>query len=132
MFFIERNITIVSDDLLNYEQNEKFSNVSIFAVLNYFNLYEATAIYRKAWSALIDGGVLIVKHQMGIKETVEVNKISEELGTYYFSQYRALRDEIEIIRLAGFSDIKVDDIYPAEYNRFEDTHFYAIIARKFS
>jgi len=127
--FIETrgNVSVITSDLLDLNATEIFSTVTIFATLNYFNLFEATKIYRLAFQALQSGGRLIVKHQMGIDETVSI-----ELDEYYFSEYRTLTEEIEIIKLAGFSNVQTTDIYPPQYNRYDNTHFFAIVADKVS
>jgi aspartate racemase len=124
------NLKIINNDLIFFDPSEKFSTVTIFACLNYFNFFEATAIYRKAWKALSDGGTLIVKHQMGVNDTVLINRVSKELGQYYFSQYRSLRDEMAMLSLIGFSEIRSFDIYPADYNLHSNTHYFAITATK--
>lgn len=124
------HLKVINEDLISFETDDKFTTVTIFACLNYFNFFEAVSIYRKAWRALDAGGVLIVKHQMGLHDTVVVNRISEDLGQYYFSQYRALRDELTILELIGFSDINYFDIYPPEYNLHANTHYFAITAVK--
>ena len=130
--FIEprRHLDVVNADLLAFEPVRTYSTVTIFACLNYFNFFEASAIYRKAWAALAPGGTLIVKHQMGVKDTVLVNRISEELGQYYFSQYRSLADELTMLALTGFEDLRSFDIYPADHNLHTNTHYYAITATK--
>jgi aspartate racemase len=124
------NLSVVNADLLDFKPSRQFTTVTIFACLNYFNLLEASCIYRKAWDALEPGGTLIVKHQMGVKETVLINRISHELGQYYFSQYRALTDEMTMLKLAGFENTVSFDIYPPDHNHHVNTHYYAITATK--
>lgn len=124
------HLEVLNADLLEFRPARCYTTVTIFACLNYFNLFEASAIYRTAWAALAPGGTLIVKHQMGVKDTVLVNRISEELGQYYFSQYRSLADELTMLALVGFEELRSFDIYPADYNLHSNTHFYAITATK--
>jgi aspartate racemase len=125
------NLITINEDLLSFQPKYLSSTVTIFACLNYFNFYEASAIYRTAWHALLPGGKLIIKHQMGINETVVINRVSEDLGQYYFSQYRTLSDEKTMIALAGFKNILSFDIYPADFNPHTNTHYYAITADKY-
>jgi len=124
------NLQVVNEDLMEFEADRLFSVVTIFACLNYFNLFEAREIYKKAWTSLSPGGVLITKHQMGVRDTVVVNRISVDLGQYYFSQYRTLKDEMMMLELIGFKNIRSFDIYPAEYNLHDNTHYFAITASK--
>lgn len=127
---VASNLTIINSDLLDFYPSQEYDAVTIFACLNYFNFYEAIKIYDIAWRALKPGGKLIVKHQMGKAETVVVSKIIEDLGGYYFSQYRSLNDEVCMISNVGFLNVEVFDIYPSEFNRFDNTHFYALVASK--
>lgn len=122
------HLEVLNADLMAFRPTRRYTTVTIFACLNYFNFFEASAIYRKAWEALAPGGILIVKHQMGVKDTVLVNRISEELGQYYFSQYRALADELTMLSLVGFQSLRSFDIYPADHNLHTNTHYYAITA----
>jgi hypothetical protein len=96
--------------------------------MNYFNTDEATTVYKKAKSFVKLGGTLVVKNQFGVKEDVTVAGFSEEIGRNYYSNYRHVDSEVALLGLLGFKNIEVTDIYPAEFNRWENTHFYAITA----
>jgi aspartate racemase len=126
----KQNLKIINADLLEFYTKMQYSVITIFGVLNYFNLFEATKIYRAVYNELNCGGTLIIKHQMGINSTLEINGFSAELDSYYYSQYRTLSEEIAILSLVGFRKIRSFDIYPKEYNRFKNTHFYAIVCCK--
>ena len=54
----------------------------------------------------------------------------KELQSYYFSYYRDLEKEKELLKEIGFKIKQVVDIYPKEYNRWNNTHFYAIVCEK--
>lgn len=127
--FIKRtdNLKVINEDLNIFDVAEKFDLVTIFGVMNFFNRTEAERIYQKARSWIRPAGTLIVKHQMGCTEDVIVDGYSKELGTDYYSEYRWLQHEIDLIRQAGFSIKEVVDIYPKEYNRWDNTHFYALV-----
>ena len=73
---------------------------------------------------------MIVKNQFGLHEDVTVDGFSEELQENYFSQYRYIDKEIRLLREVGFNNIEVVDIYPKECNRWDNTHFYALVAEK--
>ncbi len=125
------NLRIIHEDLLSLELSEEsFDMISIFGVMNYFNKDEANVIYKKAHKFLKLNGTLIIKNQMGITEDVTVNGYSKELNTNYYSNYRYIKNEIKLLEEVGFSFIKDFDIYPSEYNRWNNTHFYAITAKK--
>jgi len=125
------DVNIINADLLSLQLDDKdFDILSLFGVMNYFNDQEALAIYRNAHSYLQSGGELVVKNQFGVQEDVIVSGFSEEIGTDYFSNYRQVDKEISMLTDCGFSDIQCFDIYPAEYNRWPNTHFYALSAIK--
>ena len=122
-------IRIINEDILNLQLSldHKYDIVSLFGVMPYFDYDEAILIYDKVKKYIKDDGILIVKNQFGVKEDVVVNGFSEELKTNYYSEYRHVEKEKNILIEKGFSNVEVIDIYPAEYNRWDNTHFYALI-----
>ncbi len=131
--FIEarENLRVINEDLLEVELEEScYDIVSLFGVMNYFNLDEAKEIYKKAYAALKPGGTIVVKNQFGLKEDVVVEGYSQELQTDYFSHYRQVDSEMELLKKTGFRDIEKIDIYPAKYNRWDNTHFFALVGHK--
>ncbi len=124
------NIEVINVDLLEFKADCCFDYVSLFGVMNYFNKEEAISIYEKALYSLKEEGKLIVKNQMGIDDDVVVDGFSEELQTNYYSEYRHIDKEIELLKSIGFRNIEVVDIYPKEYNRWDNTHFYALVCEK--
>ncbi len=125
-------IKVINEDLLTFEitDDSLFDIVSLFGVMNFFDNVETKMIYSKIYSYLADDGVLVVKNQMGIKNDVIVNGFSEELKTNYYSEYRHVDSEITLLGDIGFVDIEKIDIYPPEYNRWDNTHFYALVCHK--
>ncbi len=125
-----KNITIVNDNIFSYKTNKKFDIVTIFGSMHYFNKDEAEKIYSLVFSLLNNNGVLIIKNQFGVKEDVVVSGYSEEQKTNYFASYRHIDKETLLLENIGYKNIKVVDIYPPEANRWDNTHFYAIVAEK--
>ena len=124
-------IQILNQDLLELNiENSIADIVSLFGVMNYFNVKEATIIYKKSFNSLKEDGLLIIKNQMGIYEDVTVNGFSDELQTNYYSNYRYINKEIKLVESLGFTFIQKINIYPKEYNRWENTHFYALVFKK--
>jgi len=124
-------VTIINTDLLELTlADSEFDITSLFGVMNCFNFIEAETIYRNIHSYLKTGGQLVVKNQFGVEDDVTVSGHSEEIGTEYFSNYRHIDKEIALLEFCGFSDIQSFDIYPADYNRWENTHFFALTATK--
>lgn len=127
----DSNVNVINANLIGLELNDdNFDILSLFGVMNYFDDQEAESIYRNIHRYLKMGGELIIKNQFGVKEDVIVNGYSEEIGCDYFSNYRQLDKEIHMLKSCGFDNIECFDIYPAEYNRWDNTHFYALTANK--
>lgn len=74
------------------------------------------------------GGKIIIKNQFGIDKDVTINKYSTEQKAHYYSQYRHIDKEIKILKTLGYKNPTKFDIYPSEGNRWNNTHFYAIVA----
>ena len=123
-------ISVINMDLLELKIDEAFDYVSLFGIMNFFNHAETKHIYEKVGKILKNDGTLIVKNQMGVAEDIIVDDYSEELNTYYYSMYRQVDEEINLLNEIGFSNIEKIDIYPPEFNRWSNTHFYALICRK--
>ncbi|MBF7073116.1 class I SAM-dependent methyltransferase [Glaciecola sp. MH2013] len=122
-------VTVINADVLEFETEPHSADiVSLFGVMNYFNKEEATRVYKKAQAFIKPTGMLVIKNQLGVDEDVTVAGFSEEIGRNYYSNYRHIDSEVQLLASLGFKNIEVCDIYPAEYNRWENTHFYAITA----
>ena len=130
-FIIESpNLKVINIDLMKFKTNRTFDYVSLFGVMNYFNQDEAVNIYKKILILLKEDGKLIIKNQMGISNDVIINGFSKELQANYYSEYRHIDKEIQLLKDIGFINIEVIDIYPKEFNRWENTHFYALVCEK--
>lgn len=124
------HITIVNADILSFDTGERFDTVILFGVMNFFSREEALSIYRKVFRFTRPGGHMIVKNQMGMSGDVIVDRFSEELQQDYYSEYRSVASETSLMREAGFEVLRVDDIYPDEFNRWPNTRFKAILSQK--
>ena len=125
-----RNVTIINEDIMDFNTKELVNIVSLFGVIQYFNRDEAKIIYSNIYNTLPDNGILVVKNQMGIFEDVIIDGWSDELQANYFSEYRNVNTEIKLLEDLGFKEIEKVDIYPPEYNRWNNTHFYALVCKK--
>ena len=125
----EPHVELIHADLSAFEASDKYDLVTIFGVMNFFNRDEALRLYRKAVHWIKPGGMLIIKHQMGVQEDVLVDGYSEELGAQYYSEYRWVRHEMQLVAEAGFTVDEPVDIYPSAFNRWPNTHFYALVCR---
>ncbi len=123
------NLRVINSDLLVFAETERFDRITIFGVMNFFNEKEAAAIYQKARNCMKPDGLMLVKHQMGCDGDVTVDGYSQELDTNYYSEYRWFKNEVKLINQAGFDVIETVDIYPPEFNRWNNTHFYALVCR---
>jgi SAM-dependent methyltransferase len=126
--FIDKRIKVIEADLKEFDFNLKFDIVTLFGVMNYFSFDEARELYERIFNSF--NGIMIIKNQFGVNDDVVVDGFSEELNSYYFSEYRYIEKEINLLKNIGFKIKEVVDIYPKEYNRWENTHFYAIVCEK--
>ena len=124
------NILIHNCNIFDYKTDKFFDIVTSFGTMHYFNENEAFEIYKIVYSMLKVGGKFIIKNQFGIYDDVDVSGYSEEQKTEYFAQYRYIDKEINMLKGIGFKNISKYDIYPAEINRWDNTHFWAIAMEK--
>ncbi len=122
------NIQIVNESIFDFATDKIFDLVTIFGSMHYFNKEEAKRIYLIVKNLLKTNGKLIIKNQFGVKEDVTVAGYSEEQKTDYYAQYRYILGEVKLLESLGFKNIETFDIYPPEVNRWDNTHFYAIVA----
>jgi len=130
--FIQKspNIEVFNQTLSDFEPKDTYNLLTLFGIMQYFSESEASQLYKKYFSTLKNGGKIIVKNQLGVIEDVVVSGYSEELKTNYFSHYRHIDKEISMLKKVGYKNVQVFDIYPPECNRWDNTHFYAIVAEK--
>lgn len=128
--FIEKrpNVEVVISDITEFETTRKFDVINFFGIISYFNRDEIARLYSKYKVFLKPTGKFLIKNQFGVREDVLVDGFSEELRCNYCSEYRSIETETTILKQAGFSHFEVVDIYPPEFNRWQNTHFYALIA----
>ncbi|WP_144666833.1 class I SAM-dependent methyltransferase [Campylobacter jejuni] len=137
--FIEKkdNIKVFHQDIFQFETIEKFDLVLMFGILHYLNEDESIFLLKKYKNYLKQkDGILIIKQQFGVYDDVAVSSFINQNNTdcaqlenvAYVSQYRFLDKEMDTLRKIGFKIIEVVDIYPPECNRWDNTHFYAIVA----
>ena len=124
------NLTIINEDIMDFNMTEAIDVASLFGVMSCFNCEEAKTVYYKVFNMLQDNGTLIVKNQMGVSQDVVIAGWSNELQTNYFAEYRYVDAEIKLLESIGFKRIEKIDIYPQEYNRWVNTHFYALVCKK--
>lgn len=128
-FIVEAdNVDVYNADIAKFEPRKQYDAILMFGIVQYFNEDEIRELYSKYKDALKPSGKLLIKNQFGVNGDVEVSGVSEELQTEYLSQYRHIDKEQRILRSVGFGAVRAVDIYPPEANRWENTHFYAIVA----
>jgi len=130
--FIEKTskISVFNQNITEFYSTKKYDLITVFGTMHHFNEQESTAIYEKYYDMLKINGKLIIKNQFGTNDDVIVEGYSEELKTNYFAHYRYTKKEEEILLKIGYHNIKFHDIYPPECNRWNNTHFYALVAEK--
>lgn len=124
------NVEILNKNFFEYESDSKYDLITLFGVMNYLNEKEAIKVYEKYFPYLKKNGKIIIKNQFGVSEDVLVSGYSEELNKSYYAQYRHIKKEAEILENIGYKNVKTVDIYPSECNRWNNTHFWAVIGEK--
>lgn len=112
-------------DVADFSVDETFDLILLFGVANFLSSDEERQLYRSCAKMLREGGVLIVKNQCGVRNDVIVDSYSEELDAHYYANYPSVDRQRE--RLLECFEVEMLDIYPAELNRWENTHFYAFV-----
>ena len=112
-------------DVSDFSIDETFNLILLFGVVNFLSSNEERRLYGSCAKMLGQGGTFIVKNQCGVREDVVVDSYSEELGAHYYANYPAVDGQRE--RLSEYFKVELLDIYPAELNRWENTHFYAFV-----
>jgi SAM-dependent methyltransferase len=121
------SINVFNESIADFVPNKKYNLILMFGIVQYFNEEEIQDIYIKYIDSLKPGGKLIIKNQFGVNKDVSVSGISKELNRPYYSEYRHIDKEVDILKSTGFSWVEVVDIYPTEANRWDNTHFYALV-----
>lgn len=124
------NIEIVNENICTFLPSQKYDLITFFAIMHYFKENEAINIYKKYFLYLKPNGKIIIKNQFGVNENVIIEGFSDELQTNYYAQYRHIKKEVKILEEIGYKNVEVFDIYPQECNRWDNTHFFAIVAGK--
>ena len=123
-------IRVYNTSIFEFIPSHRYELATLFGVMHYFNEAEARHVYQLCFDWIASGGKLIIKNQFGVHEELTVSDFSEELGMTYHAQYRHIEKEVSILESLGFVDTHVVDIYPAECNRWNSTHFYAIVVTR--
>jgi trans-aconitate methyltransferase len=122
-------LTTEVGDVRTYRSDETYDLILLLGVINYLDGGERADLYARCAAMLAPGGALLVKAQLGVHETVEVDTVSEQVGGRYRAKYPHLAGEVAALE-GVFADVAVTDPYPASFSRFDNTHFHHLIARK--
>lgn len=123
------NLTTEVADAVDYKAIYKFNVILLFGVINSIpDCCDRIRMYKNQLDMLVPGGILIVKSQFGIYEEVAFDGFSDGLGMDYTAVYPFINDEQAVLEKL-FSVDRIDP-YPAEYNNWKNTHFYALVCRK--
>jgi trans-aconitate methyltransferase len=122
-------LTTEVGDARTYRSDDTYDLVLLLGVINYLEPEERRDLYERCAAMLAPGGALLVKAQMGVHETVEVDTFSEQVGARYRAKYPHLDGEVELLDEV-FGEVTVTDPYPPSFSRFDNTHFHHLIARR--
>ncbi|WP_077619682.1 class I SAM-dependent methyltransferase [Bacillus sinesaloumensis] len=122
-------VETVESELTEFNDDSKYNVILLFGIMNYFDDEDVKKIYKNCFSMLKNNGVIIVKHASGINKDVIVDKYSEQIGDWYHAIYRHVVRDDKLLRQSGFEP-NIIDIYPERLNPWENTHYYAFVAKK--
>lgn len=114
-------------DIVEFQSQDSFDLILLFGVVSYLNLNDERDLYERCQSMLSSTGTFIVKHQCGLAGELIVDKHSTELDAHYHARYPDYQSQSEL--LGKYFAVSTVDIYPPEFNRWENTHFYAFVCR---
>lgn len=124
-----KKVKVYNLNVFDFNTETKYDFITLFGFMHYFNEQESRIIYQNCLNWIKKDGRVIIKNQFGINYDVNVSGFSKELNLNYYAQYRQITKEIGVLKSLGFVTIDVVDIYPPDCNHWENTHFYAIIAK---
>ena len=113
-----------------FNSNKRYDVVTGFGILHYFDKQEAVKIYENSLSMIKENGLMIIKNQFGVDIDVTVDGFSNNIGRNYYSNYRQVNDEINLLKDIGFNIVEKHNIYPSELNKWYNTHYFALVCRK--
>jgi ubiquinone/menaquinone biosynthesis C-methylase UbiE len=125
----DSRLTTETGDVRTYLRDARYDLVLSLGVITYLeSVEERRAMYEHCAAMLRPGGTLLIKAQFGVRETVTVDRFSDDLGSRYRAVYPQLQDEVAL--LAELFDVAIDDPYPASFSRYDNTHFHHVIAQR--
>ncbi len=128
--FIHKDIFVINAALQGFRIRKEFDAVVCTGVSHFFNEKDIINIYSNIFKMLKKDHNLIMRSHLGINEKVVVDGYSEELKSDYFTEYRQLDDEIELLKNIGFSDVKIFDEVSEELNVWKNTRHYYLVCKK--
>lgn len=128
--FIHKDILVINAELPTFKIRKEFDKIICTGVTHFFTKFDVEKIYENMFKMLKPGGKLVLRSHCGLKETVVINGYSEELSSEYFTEYRKLEEEVELIKSKGFTRVDVIDEVADELNVWENTRHYYFVCYK--
>jgi SAM-dependent methyltransferase len=122
-------LTTAHGDVRTFLDPQQHDLILLLGVITYLDdPAERRDLYRRCAAMLAPGGTLFVKAQLGVREEVVIDTESEALGTRYHAVYPWLAAEVAL--LSECFDVEVRNPYPAEFNKYDNTHFHHLVATR--
>jgi cyclopropane fatty-acyl-phospholipid synthase-like methyltransferase len=128
--FIHEDVLVINAELPTFIIRKEFDKIVCTGVTHFFNQSDVEKIYANAYKMLKPNGKLILRSHCGLTETVVIDGFSKELSSEYFTEYRKLDLEVEIIKSKGFSKVEVFDEVADELNVWKNTRHYYFVCSK--
>jgi trans-aconitate methyltransferase len=124
-------LTTAVGDVRTYADGRQYDLILLLGVITYiYDAAERADLYARCLAMLKPGGTLFVKAQMGVEEEVRVDTDSDALGSRYSAIYPHLATEAQLLSRQGFAAVDVRDPYPAEFSKYDNTHFHHLVATR--
>lgn len=119
-------ITKEVSDLGTYQSDQVFDIGLLFGVVTHLSEAAENEVYALL-RRLVPRGVVIVKNQCGVDETLEIDTMSAEFESRYQARYPAILEQAERLR-DHFEEVTTVR-YPSTFNKWENSAHVAFICR---
>lgn len=128
---VSENIEYEKHDVASYVEDKVYNLIIMFGVTIYLLDEEVESVLKNCSQMMDEDSTFIIKNQWSMEsEDLVVDKQYSDTNTNsYYAVYRTISKMKELASNYGFN-VDVIDIYPAELNKYSNTHEYALICKK--
>jgi cyclopropane fatty-acyl-phospholipid synthase-like methyltransferase len=113
------NELFLCSQVTDYRPAGLFDIVLLFGVVTYLSEAEELDIYETIRKCLKDTGVALIKNQCAVKDELNFEGFSTDLGREYCSRYPAFESQLKNLQ-HSFTNVNIIR-YPSRFNKWENT-----------